>query len=248
VSPAPHQVKCGTRTAGTSMRSLAYAPLGDARDAGLERSGSSPARDGSRRRCRWPLLGLSRLTELMEVVSMRWADFERAAPRLAGLGRERLLAPGVVLVGTIRHDGSPRISPVEPFVLDGQLWLSMLWASHKAADLDRDPRVLVHSIVTSRDGGDGEFKLRGWCRAETDRTVLERYADAVSAALGWRPDLGRVHLFWVDIDSVSFLRYDNATGDQFTVLWPQGREYVRRGTGGTSLGPAEPAALGWLRS
>ena len=122
---------------------------------------------------------------------MRWADFERAAPGLAGLGRERLLAPGVVLVGTIRHDGSPRISPVEPFVLDGQLWLSMLWGSHKAADLDRDPRVLVHSIVTSRDGGDGEFKLRGWCRAETDRTVLERYADAVSAALGWRPDLGR---------------------------------------------------------
>ncbi len=179
---------------------------------------------------------------------MRWADVEVAAPRLASLGRERLLAPGVVLVGTVRRDGSPRISPVEPFLLDGQLWLSMLWGSYKAADLSRDPRVLVHSIVTSRDGGDGEFKVRGRCRAETTRGTQERYADAVSAALGWRPDLGRVHLFSVDVQSVSFLRYDDATGDQFTVLWPQGREYVRRGTGGTSLGPPEPMDLGLLET
>jgi hypothetical protein len=68
----------------------------------------------------------------------------------------------------------------------------------------------------------------------------------VSAALGWRPDLGRVHLFAVDLDSVSYLRYDDATGDLFTVLWPQGREYIRRGTGGTSLGPPEPADFGLL--
>jgi Pyridoxamine 5'-phosphate oxidase len=177
---------------------------------------------------------------------VRWAEFDIVAPRLADLGTDKLLGPGVVLVGTIRRDGSPRISPVEPFVLDGELRLSMLWGSHKAADLARDPRVLVHNIVTSRDGGDGEFKLRGRCRAQQDRATLERYAEAVSAALGWEPDLDRVHLFSVDIDSVSYLRYDNATGDQFTVLWPQGREYVRRGAGGTSLGPPEPAGLGLL--
>jgi hypothetical protein len=182
----------------------------------------------------------------MELSPMRWGDFEAAAPRLAALGRERLLAPGVVLVGTIRRDGSPRISPVEPFVLDGNLWLSMLWRSHKAADLARDPRVLVHSIVTSRDGRDGEFKVRGWCRPERNRAAQERYADAVSATLGWRPDLGRVHVVSVDMKSVAYLRYDDATGDQFTVLWPQGREYVRRGVGDTSLGPPEPADLGLL--
>jgi hypothetical protein len=50
----------------------------------------------------------------------------------------------------------------------------------------------------------------------------------------------------VDIESVSYLRYDDATGDQFTVLWPQGREYVRRGTGGSSLGPPEQADIGRL--
>jgi hypothetical protein len=67
----------------------------------------------------------------------------------------------VLLVVTIRADGTPRLSPVEPFVLDGDLWLSMMLGSRKAADLVRDPRVLVHSIVTNRDGEEGEVKLRG---------------------------------------------------------------------------------------
>ena len=76
----------------------------------------------------------------------------------------------------------------------------------------------------------------------------ERYAGAVEAALGWRPDEDRVHLFSVDIESVAFLRYDEATGDQFTALWPQGREYVRRGSGGTSVGAPEPIDLGLVGS
>src|ERR1700760_4872574 len=119
---------------------------------------------------------------------MRWDDLQAQQPRLGALALDRLLGPGVVLVGTIRRDGSPRLSPVEPFVLDGDLWLSMLWGSHKAVDLLRDPRVLVHSIVTGRDGGEGEFKVRGRCLPEDDPAVQKRYADAVSAALGWRPD------------------------------------------------------------
>jgi hypothetical protein len=92
---------------------------------------------------------------------MKWSELERRQPGLADLGRRRLLAPGVVLVATIRRDGTPRLSPVEPFVMDGDLWLSMLWQSTKAADLIRDPRVLVHGVVTNRDGREGEFKVRG---------------------------------------------------------------------------------------
>jgi hypothetical protein len=60
---------------------------------------------------------------------MHWADFEAAQPRLAEVGREKLARPGVVLVGTVRRDGSPRISPVEPMLWQGDLWLSMLWGS-----------------------------------------------------------------------------------------------------------------------
>jgi len=70
-------------------------------------------------------------------------------------------------------------------VLDSVLWLSMLWQSKKAADLMRDPRILVHSVVTSRDGGEGEFKIRGTARSEHELAVQHRYADAVAGGLGW---------------------------------------------------------------
>jgi hypothetical protein len=171
---------------------------------------------------------------------MKWSEVQQRQPRLADLGRQRLLDPGVVLVATIRRDGTPRLSPVEPFVLDGTLWLSMLWQSAKAADLIRDPRVLVHGVVTSRDGGDGEFKVRGTARSETDTEVQRRYAEAVARALGWEPEVGRFHLFAVNIGHLSYLRYDEPTGDQYVTQWPPGREYVRRGTTATSLGEPEP--------
>jgi hypothetical protein len=57
---------------------------------------------------------------------VRWGELEDAEPKLAALGAERLISPGVVLVGTIRRDGTPRISPVEPLLWEGDLWLSML--------------------------------------------------------------------------------------------------------------------------
>jgi Pyridoxamine 5'-phosphate oxidase len=170
---------------------------------------------------------------------MKWSEVEQRQPRLADLGRQRMLDPGVVLVATIRRDGTPRLSPVEPFVMDGTLWLSMLWQSAKAADLIRDPRVLVHGVVTSRDGRDGEFKVRGTARSETDTEVQRRYAEAVAQALGWKPEVGRFHLFAVSIGHLSYLRYDDSTGDQFVTQWPPGREYVRRGTTATSLGEPE---------
>jgi len=169
-----------------------------------------------------------------------WSEVERRQPALAGLGRRRLLDPGVVLVATIRADGTPRVSPVEPFALDGKLWLSMLWHSRKAADLLRDPRILVHSVITSRDGGEGEFKIRGTARTEDDPDVQARYAAAVGASLGWTPEPGRFHLFAVAIGQVTFIRYDDATGDQYVVQWPPAREFIRRGTTATSLGEPEP--------
>lgn len=171
---------------------------------------------------------------------MRWADLEDRQPRLGKLARQRTLEQGVVLVVTIRRDGTPRLSPVEPFVLDGSLWLSMLWESRKAADLTRDPRILVHSIITNRDGGEGEVKIRGLARAEHDPAVQGRYAEAVAATLGWHPEPGRFHLFEVDIDNLTYIRFDDATGDQTVVRWPPPQEFIRRGTSATSLGAPEP--------
>ena len=171
---------------------------------------------------------------------MRWSMVEEQQPRLAAASRQRLIEPGVVLVATIRRDGTPRLSPVEPFLLDGELWLSMMPTSRKASDLDRDPRVLVHSVIVSRDGGEGEFKVRGVARDEPDLEVQGRYAAAVGPALGWSPTPGSFRLFAVDVLDITVIRYESETGDQFVTRWPSGGEFVRRGTSATTLGPPTP--------
>ena len=118
----------------------------------------------------------------------------------------RLISPGVLLVATIRRDGALRVSPVEPLVFDGDLWLSMMWQSHKATDLLRDDRILLHSIITTPDGSEGETKVRGGAVPIDDLGTRARYCDAV-AVLGWRPREPYFHLFRVEIADVTHIRY-----------------------------------------
>jgi pyridoxamine 5'-phosphate oxidase-like protein len=165
---------------------------------------------------------------------------EQAQPRLAEVGRRRLVGPGVLLVATIRSDGSPRISGTEPLILGGSLWLGMLWNSMKARDLLRDPRVLLHSVITGPDGSDGEVKIRGTVRAEPDPDRFKHYADTADERLGWRPEPGCMHLFEVDIATVTFIGFDTATRGQHVAMWPPPREYIRPAVTPTSLGDIQP--------
>lgn len=151
---------------------------------------------------------------------------------------EKLLKPGVLLVGTTRRDGSARISGVEPLVMDAELWLSMMTTSTKAVDLRRDPRVCINSAVTGPEPG-VEVKLRGSARVVHDPEVQERYAARVSAELGWQPVVGQFTLFAIDIFDVAQVGYDPETHGQHVARWPTGEEYVRPATSPTSLGPRQ---------
>jgi general stress protein 26 len=136
---------------------------------------------------------------------MRWADVATRNPELAALGEKKLGAPGVVLLGTIRRDGSPRVSPVNPHFWDGELWLSLATWSHKANDAARDARVVVHSTVVNRDGSDGEYKVRGRAVLEEDRAVYDRFAQALVERYGWGPDVNTIRLFKLDVDDITFI-------------------------------------------
>ena len=169
---------------------------------------------------------------------MRWGDFEADAGDVGAEARTLLQKPGVVLVGTVRADGTARISAVEPFFWDGELWLPMMWKSRKADDLRRDPRVLVHSIVTSPDGSAGEAKIRGTACQEDNVSRRAAVCRAIGEALPWEPDPHRVELFRVDVESVSLIRYSES-GDQTVTLWPARRRFVRPITSATSVGEPE---------
>jgi hypothetical protein len=132
-----------------------------------------------------------------------WEEFVDGAPELAAIAAGRMDATGVVLVGTLRANGWPRISPVEPLVVGGTLYLGMMWQSRKAVDLLRDPRCVVHTAVTDKGGIEGDVKIYGRAFEVSDSAERERYGQALEAHIGWRPS-GDFHLFGVDINEVGY--------------------------------------------
>ena len=134
---------------------------------------------------------------------MNWDEFQKEATELAAFGRERLDRSGLVLVGTLRRDGWPRISAVEPLISDGQLYLGMMWRSRKALDLLRDPSCTLHSTVTDREASEGEFKLWGEARDIQDAELRRCYGEALYQQIGMNPEGEPYHLFAVDIQTAS---------------------------------------------
>jgi hypothetical protein len=136
---------------------------------------------------------------------MRWGDFARQCTDLAILGEERLRKRELCLIGTLRQDGHPRISPVEPDFVDGELMLGMMWHSRKALDLLRDPRCVVHSVVSDRKGTEGDFKLYGRAVAITDPAARARYRETIKARIDWEPSEPEFHCFAIDVESAGFV-------------------------------------------
>jgi Pyridoxamine 5'-phosphate oxidase len=154
---------------------------------------------------------------------MRWAKFEATAGDLGTLVRQKLVDPGLVLVATVRGDGTPRVSPVNPHVWDGDLCLSLASMTRKAVDVRRNPRVLVHNVVSRVDGSDGELKLRATAVPETDPDALDGFAAAVKERTGWAPPAGSFDLYRLDIDDVTFIdRQDRPAYAPGVTRWPAG--------------------------
>jgi hypothetical protein len=118
------------------------------------------------------------VSDMAEAAGMPgWRDVELGAPQIARLGMARLNAARVAMLGTLRRDGSPRISPIEPYLVSGRLLVGAMTWSGKAADLRRDPRYVLHSAVTGPDSGEGELKLHGFA-AEAGPRLRGEAADA----------------------------------------------------------------------
>lgn len=158
-------------------------------------------------------------------VTRTFAAMEAEAPDLAHLARLRFAATGLCLVGTLRANGWPRLSPVEPLLVGDQLYLGMMPGSTKSRDLRRDPRVLVHSTVADKNGTEGEVKLYGLARRITDPDEIERYCVALQEAIGWRPDGPDDFDLWaVDLTEVAYQIFDEGAGTQSTSVWRPGQE------------------------
>jgi Pyridoxamine 5'-phosphate oxidase len=139
---------------------------------------------------------------------MIWRDLETAAPEIARLGKERLDQPSVALLGTLCKDGSPRISPVEPYLTQGHLLFGAMSSSLKTRDLQRDARCVLHSTVSERDGGEGELKLYGRA-AEVHGGIR----DGCPAAWCVGRSREAACVFSLTIERATFISWDTAHGE-----------------------------------
>ncbi len=131
-----------------------------------------------------------------------WIEFAGAAPRIAEIFTRRHAATGnLCMLATLRADGFPRISPMEPRFFEGELWLAGMPHTTKFDDLARDPRFCLHTATVDTHVADGDAKLFGRVRDERDPALHQRFAEALYAETGFdirgsdlRPLLrGRTH-------------------------------------------------------
>jgi hypothetical protein len=151
---------------------------------------------------------------------VHWDAFETACPEIAETARTRFARDQLVMVGTLRADGSPRISPNEIDFGAGRVFVSMMWRSRKALDLLRDPRVVVHSVTTNRQGSDGDVKIYGRVVDEREPEVRAAFREAIKARMDWAPDEPDFHCFSLDIVSAAFIRFGK---DPAAMAWDPDR-------------------------
>ena len=168
----------------------------------------------------------------MTLQPLGWEHFRAEAPGLAASAEKLFEQNGVILLGTIRRDGSPRISPVEPFIVEGDLQLGMMPRSLKARDLRRDPRCTVHSAVSDRMAKDGEFKLHGRAVDVLDPKTRRRYERTLLEKIGWSPEGMDYPLFSIEIVSAGF--FVNVDEERIVKRWRLGgrTEEFRQGVEG----------------
>lgn len=150
-----------------------------------------------------------------------WRDVELGAPEIARQGMARLNAARVALLGTLRRDGSPRISPIEPYLAGDQLLIGAMTWSAKASDLRRDPRYVLHSAVTGPDTGEGELKLYG------PATEAGQDLRAAAADAWWQPWApGKAVVFTLHIRQAIFVGWDIKRGLMTVHQWSPGNGYT----------------------
>ncbi len=127
---------------------------------------------------------------------MSWSRLEAETPELARLGRELLERRSLVMLGTLRADGSPRISPVETTLVDGELVFGAMRRSGKARDLRRDQRCALQTIVADPDAGEPELKLYG------------RAAPAAVGAGWWRERPQDADVYRIEVEEAVVIEWD----------------------------------------
>jgi hypothetical protein len=109
-----------------------------------------------------------------------WREFTEESPRISAIFARRHTAAGnLCMLATLRSDGYPRISPIEPRIFADQLWIVGMPGTTKFRDLGRDPRFCLHTATVDPQVTDGDAKLWGVVDDVADTALQQRFAVAL---------------------------------------------------------------------
>lgn len=153
-----------------------------------------------------------------------WTEFTEQAPAIAKVFVRRHTATHkLCMLATVRADGSPRISPMEPRIFEDRLVMVGMPGTTKFADLGRDPRFCLHTATVDPNVGDGDAKLWGRVVDEQDDALHQRFADDVFADIGLDLRGQEFRPFYVaDITSASSVVFE--AGELRITIWKPGDE------------------------
>jgi hypothetical protein len=151
-----------------------------------------------------------------------WAEFEERAPELAREVRARFDAHGHKTMATLRRDGSPRISGTEVTLKDGELWVGGMPGSQKCRDLQRDPRLAIHSGSDEPKEWKGDAKVAGRAVEVTDPETKRSFTGSLEDA-----PPGPFRLFRLDLTEATAVRLGQPA-DHLVVEWWTPEGGVRR--------------------
>src|SRR6476660_10497893 len=114
-----------------------------------------------------------------------WGEFVAQAPRVSEIFvRRHAVSGGLCLLGTLRSDGYPRISPIEPRIVEEHMWISGMPNTFKLRDLGRDPRFTLHTATVDTQVSDGDAKVWGTVEDVHNEELHGRFADDLFAQTG----------------------------------------------------------------
>jgi hypothetical protein len=161
---------------------------------------------------------------------LTWSAFAAQVPDLATLALARMVERHLAFMATNRRSGWPRMSPIEPYVVDGELMLGVMWQSQKARDLAADDRITLHSPVTDWGGTEGEVKLYGRAVPVQDKAQRLALFTAIDAAHHNEPskeDDPEYHMYTIRITEAGYVRFSG--GDPYEVWhWRVGQELTKQ--------------------
>jgi pyridoxamine 5'-phosphate oxidase-like protein len=123
-------------------------------------------------------------------------------------------------LATLRRDGGPRISGIEAFFENGDLWFGSMWQARKAQDLQRDPRFALHTASVDPPDWAGDAKISGRASEVDDRPRGD-------GDQGQREGEGRSHWFRAEIDAVVLTKLGQPPDHIVVQLWRPDRPLKR---------------------